>query len=1161
MFKLHRHKSSDKSGERIDFKFSNIQALQVPKGWDKLSVSLISVETGKTIRKSRKASVQNGNCRWTEALSESIWISRDDASKELEHCLFKLLVSMGSSRSGILGEATFNLAGYMSSRASILVSLPLKNCNHGTIIRVEIHCLTPRAKLRNEKWKDTNSYKDDPNADYGDTDNKSDASDTFTRSVGSSSYNHLGSTCQPGDLGSRESFSASGSRHSFGSIEGSLGKESFSPQRSFNGVVNNVIGRQDSTGSQNSAPYSPYHVYDSPSSNHSSNISGIPGSARHHQNQREALGRISNAIATTPLRNTGSSKNFLEAEEVTIEELGAEARLWERNARKLMLDLEVVRKEFADQSKHLANLDMKLSASNRECDGLKQEIEHLKVFLEESMAKQKATENLKFQAKGMDNIQKELEDEIKFQKESSFNLALQLKKTQESNLELVSILQEMEETIENQKMEIENLSTLESKFDDKVAKYSYGHEDSGELNLSKEVPDEKMRKASCDSDLEGSTVEHPITDLYPQFEPEDNRNLELQLQQLWESQKTLESTILYLEKTLEEKKHEIEIERDLKAQTLLDCEAEWRCKLTAKEEEIINLEAKLSKALGALDSKTMEFENRSDLIKEIEALKEKVQELERDCKELTDENLELVFKLKESRKDISTGGPSFDCSSNEYPANESPSASESEIRKLKSQIDQLELEREEEILIEGVAADQLQIQCIELKNKCTELEIQLQDFKDKAFYLDGELHKCHAEAEEQEIEIGALKQQLECYQGEKTGSKDHCADVCTKFENSESRTAIDMQELLPALCNQLQLLFINLKKHQYTPHSAVNTECKDSIVNLDILNCTEPITPKEQVEAILDNLVQLNKLFGAKITVCEDDIRVRVINGSQAQNELEAYNLKEDALVFSSQGLKSLNEELESRVADLTKELSSKASEIGELKAGHLLKEEEIEALKHRQSDLEIQISDLQETKGKMEENMEIIQREGIISSKCLDNLRNEMIMLSSSMDSRVSANKILERKSLELESSKHELELNLSELEEENVHLSERISGLEAQLRYLTDARESSRLELQHSESHVMNLQDDIRRLENEMEAQKFDTKQKWQDMQKRWLEAQEECNYLKKANPKLQATAESLIEECSSLQKSNGELRHAKKGIAQALYSLGNGTEGITN
>ncbi|CAL5424244.1 unnamed protein product [Camellia sinensis] len=93
--------------------------------------SLLSTETGKTVSKSGKASVRNGTCQWTETLSESVWISQDEAPK-----------------SNILGEATINLAGYMSSRASIPVSLPLKKCNHGTILQVEIQCLTPRTKSR-----------------------------------------------------------------------------------------------------------------------------------------------------------------------------------------------------------------------------------------------------------------------------------------------------------------------------------------------------------------------------------------------------------------------------------------------------------------------------------------------------------------------------------------------------------------------------------------------------------------------------------------------------------------------------------------------------------------------------------------------------------------------------------------------------------------------------------------------------------------------------------------------------------------------------------------------------------------------------------------------------------------------------------------------------
>ena len=57
-------------------------------------MSVISVETGKTIAKSGKAQVRNGTSQWTETVSESIWVSQEDSSKELKDCLFKLVVAM-----------------------------------------------------------------------------------------------------------------------------------------------------------------------------------------------------------------------------------------------------------------------------------------------------------------------------------------------------------------------------------------------------------------------------------------------------------------------------------------------------------------------------------------------------------------------------------------------------------------------------------------------------------------------------------------------------------------------------------------------------------------------------------------------------------------------------------------------------------------------------------------------------------------------------------------------------------------------------------------------------------------------------------------------------------------------------------------------------------
>lgn len=66
----------------------------MPKGWDKLFVSIISVETGKTLAKSSKALVRNGSCLWRETLNESVWVARDHSSKDLENCSFRFVIAM-----------------------------------------------------------------------------------------------------------------------------------------------------------------------------------------------------------------------------------------------------------------------------------------------------------------------------------------------------------------------------------------------------------------------------------------------------------------------------------------------------------------------------------------------------------------------------------------------------------------------------------------------------------------------------------------------------------------------------------------------------------------------------------------------------------------------------------------------------------------------------------------------------------------------------------------------------------------------------------------------------------------------------------------------------------------------------------------------------------
>lgn len=307
----------------------------------------------------------------------------------------------------------------------------------------------------------------------------------------------------------------------------------------------------------------------------------------------------------------------------------------------------------------------------------------------------------------------------------------------------------------------------------------------------------------------------------------------------------------------------------------------------------------------------------------------------------------------------------------------------------------------------------------------------------------------------------------------------------------------------------------------------------------------DPVQHK-QAEAILDNSVPRKIILDKKKVplkenshCSEEEVAVRGKYCFSFQNLGEIDDLKSQTLRSSGQGLENLHKELELRVASLEEELLTKDSVIEELKADSLLKEIEIEALRHQQGDLKAHISDLQKLKIELEGNMEAMKREGSSMTYESSKIEND---IKSSTDSYMFAYKILEKKVMELENCRHESELNLSELENENVQLSERVSGLEAQLRYMTEARESSRLEAQHSETQIINLQDEINRLVNETEAQKVDMRHKLQDMQNRWLEAEEESAYLKKANPKLQATAETLIGECNFLQKTNGELRQQR-------------------
>ncbi|CAA7390872.1 unnamed protein product [Spirodela intermedia] len=776
--------------------------------------------------------------------------------------------------------------------------------------------------------------------------------------------------------------SASGSHRSSDSGESFIGRTKLSPMNSQSGAYSQIL-RQDSSGSQCSSA-----------------CAATEDASRSTSSLLNSKGAGPNRWQD---RNGDPSKELLEAAQETIEELRGEARLWERNARKLKADLEALRKESSDQSRHQEDVEMGLKDAHMEIDNLKSEIERLRSSMKDFQATE-AVSRSKFLQEGQIHRQKELEDELRFHKESNASLSLQLKKTQESNLELVSILQELEDTIEKQRLEITSFS--EGTFGRKRSS-----EDEHMVDLAKKSPDFEDPRGTSQGSGSG---------------------------------------------------------------------------------------------------------NAPDLTREINTLKAKIQELERECTELTEENLGLMIKMKEPKKDIVKNEISLGCTPQIFLGKFSSSDPGSDIFQYMTKVHQAAEGLVSKEVGAGPPSEPSVILFKDLEKKCADLEVELQEFKDTASNLSAKLCESQKEVEKKSLELNDIRKKMKEY-----GQQDCFSEIST---------------VLPAIYDQVRLSLLHMRSF---PLSNINTETE---LSLDLIPCDiDSVSQKDQEEIIMRSLSLLSNLLETKNCQCKDMFQGGNLEiGQKNKSSWETHGQIKGCVSNEEEG--SFTRELESGSRHLNVDLLGCMSDMEEMKARISLKEGEIDIQSRTKQELEDLFSGIQDEKSKLVEDLGIALTDNNISSKCLEDMNKEIQKLNTSMDSHILAKKLLERKSQELEKGKHELELHITELEKENVGLSERISGLEAQLRYLTNAKESSRLELENSRHLVMNLRDEIQTLGTDMEKEKEELHQKLQAAQGRLTEAVEETEYLKRSHSKLQVTVESLIEECSSLQRLTSDLKKQK-------------------
>jgi chromosome segregation ATPase len=622
---------------------------------------------------------------------------------------------------------------------------------------------------------------------------------------------------------------------------------------------------------------------------------------------------------------SGSSKNLLDAAEETIEELLAEAQMWEAHSRQLKNDLETLQKERDEKYEKQSKLLLELSTSQAEQELLRQEIEELKSSIQVATTRQ----TVGGIAKSSDSIdvQNELKDEVQFLRESNENLTIQLKKAQDANIELVSILQELEETVEAQRVDISTISQMSNAID----------------------PDLPINALSVQED------------------------------------------------------------------------AEWERKLSLKEDEIVELKEKLDRlhniqnAGGAgCDAIYLELEKENDY------LKVKMEELENDCSELTEENLELIHKLKE------------------VSGVEGQGSCISDVQEMLNAGD-----------LSGTSKSRVKY----LERKCADLELKMLNCQSESNELEGKFQKIQEELKERTLELSKLRDGL-------NNSR------ATKLEESESELNLlkDRVQLKEREIEGLQHSKLEMETFIDNVLQRKIHELENDKVELDLHISRledENIELSESISGMEVELTNLTSEYESCI-VQMDDSRTLIIDlkdkvqWQQAELEAQKVELKQKHLEFQkrfskvqedSEILKRLNAKLQAKVDNLVEECNS------------------LQALT---ADLKKQKLELHSCATQLEQELENSKRKTTNFCKTVEFLEAKLSSIQKDISSK-ERYFLLELENVFQEHKEHEERINhahslLNKIEKEKIieveNLEREVMRLTAQLSSTHEERESSTLD-----------------------------------------------------------------------------------------------------
>ncbi|KAL3331317.1 hypothetical protein AABB24_034907 [Solanum stoloniferum] len=1071
MFKSSRWRS-EKNKIKAVFKLQ-FHATKV-KG-DALIVSVVPADVGKPTVRSEKATVRDGSCYWENGVLETVKFVREPKTGKIHERIYNFVVGTGSSKAGLVGEASIDFSSYADATKVSLVSLPLKNSKSEAVLHVSIQRIQDsadqsvveetenakinsldrslRSQLSNSDFEaivEDNSIEDDlankpasQNAGKNDNCRTSSESDITLSSSGSSSG--LDIPCEV-------------------SLKNNTGHHE---QLNFPSSLNHAL-----------VPFKQ-------NSNVSTTVHEESPDVQWEWMGGSAFEASTDASAGTPKEALLLTLTSHEDSDV-VEKLKTDLIAMARQADMTDLELQTLRKQIVRESKRGSDLSKEVASLKEERDALKEECDKYKTS-QRRMDDTRSKDKLIYDNGDIQALVDELRQELNYQKDLNANLQIQLQKTQESNSELILAVRDLDEMLEQKNQEIASLPNKSTTSDDAE---KFPDVISNSKNEMFDEDDEEQKALELlvreHTDAKDTHVlEQKIMDLHGEIEiyRRDRDELEMQMEQL-----ALDYEILKQENhDMSCKLEQSELQEQLKMQ--YECSSSYAT--------VGQLEAQIDSLENELKKQSEEFSDSLVTISELEAqvrnleeeLEKQAQEFEADLSLLTREKVEQEQRAIRTEEALRK---------TRWQNASTAERLQEEFKRLTVQMSST-FEANEKLASKAMnEANEFRLKKMHLENMLRKSSEELQSIKDhhevRVFELSSQVSKMSGQIEMLQTEVEEKSMQIQ--RQEELAKENHLylsqkiIILEAEIENllTDKKISSDHEEQKNSLMEELDKMKTSIKDMELlveqghnerseleTKLASVRKEADESLKELNNMRSLrdekEALARKLQSE--VDNLK--SRCNEMKRMLFEDEVEKEKLKKqvSQLKGDLKK---KDDALngldkklkdtnsrVIASNGMKTISKNNKSMPASAgSREVASLKEKIklleGQIKRKESALESSTNSFLEKERDLQDRIEELDKRLEELSQNAERLSEQesrkvvAEVLSPEEDESSNQMLTRKS-MEASASNTRHLEELSSEVELLKEKnnvMEDELMEMQERYSELSLKFAEVEGERQQL---------------------------------------------------------------------------------------------------------------